>query len=227
MGSVLVATSTGVALVAVGVLPFLNPVWVGFEQARTHADAFTGFPIDEVHRVTNAVLGELILGPATFLQQVAGAPVFGPRERQHLADVRAVLLAFGAVVAAAIALLAVTGLKAADRTWFWRSMAAGGVVLAGSVVVLGAVFALFFDVAFEVFHRLLFAGGSYAFDPLNERLVQLFPEEFWSETSIALAVVLLVLAIVVARAAVRRAGANRAPFGLSSQAGAARAGEAA
>ncbi len=226
----LVATSTALVLVAVGVLLFLNPVWVGFEQVRTRADAFTGFPIEEVHRVTNAVLGELIAGPATFLQQVAGTPVFDPRERQHLADVRGVLLGFAAVVAAAIAFLAVTGRKAADRGWFWRSMAAGAAVLAGAVVIVGAVFAIFFDVAFEVFHRLLFAGGSYAFDPLSERLVQLFPEDFWSETSTALAVVILVLALVVARGAARRArraGANRTPTGASVPAMVARDGGAA
>ena len=59
-------------LVALAVLVFLNPIWVGFEQARTGADRFTGYTLDDVHRVTNAVLGELIFGPATFLQPVAG-----------------------------------------------------------------------------------------------------------------------------------------------------------
>ena len=44
---------------------------------------------------------------------------------------------------------------------------------------------------FELFHELLFAGGSYTFDPLHERLVQLFPEQFWSETAIVLVVAIL------------------------------------
>ena len=198
LGSALIAAATAVTLIAIAVLAFLNPVWVGFEQARTHADAFTGYALADVHRVTDAVLGELILGPATFLQQVAGSGVFDPREREHLADVRRVLIGFAMLAAAAAALLAVVAVRARDRAWLWRAVRGGAAVLAGAVVVVGALFAVFFDTMFDLFHRLLFAGGSYSFNPEQERLVQLFPEDFWAETSIALAVVILVLSLAVA-----------------------------
>jgi integral membrane protein (TIGR01906 family) len=207
-GSVVVGLSAAIVLIAAGVLVFLNPLWVGFEQARTNADRFTGYTLDDVHRVTNAVLSDLILGPPAFLQQVAGVPVFDPRERQHLADVRGVLLGFFALVLVAIVVLMVAGWRARDRDWLWRSVAAGTAVLAGAVVLVGALFAVFFDAAFDLFHRLLFAGGSYSFDPLQERLVQLFPEDFWSETSIALAIVILVLAVAVTWVALRRAATS-------------------
>ena len=59
LGSIVVGIAAAIVLVAVGVLVFLNPVWVGLEQSRTHADLFTGYTIDDVHRVTNAVIGEL------------------------------------------------------------------------------------------------------------------------------------------------------------------------
>jgi hypothetical protein len=36
------------------------------------------------------------------------------------------------------------------------------------------------------------------FDPRTEKLVQLFPDQFWSETSVALAGAVLVLAVLVA-----------------------------
>ena len=211
-GSVAVAISAAVLVVAVGVIVFLNPIWVGFEQARTRADAFTGYSLDDVHRVTNAVVGELILGPATFLQQVAGVAVFDLRERQHLADVRSVLLGFVALVLLSIVVLVVAAwrVRDGDRARLWRSIARGTAVLAGAVIIVGAIFALFFDAAFDMFHRLLFPGGSYTFDPGQERLVQLFPEDFWSETSIALAVVLLILSIVVTWVALRRAAGDAA-----------------
>ena len=209
-GAVLVASSTAVVLVGAAVLVFLNPVWVGLEQARTRADVFTGYSLDEVHRVTDAVLGELILGPATFLQQIQGAAVFDPRERQHLADVRGVLMGFAVLLLAAVLALASSAWKARDRAWLWRSVAGGAMTLAGMVVVVGTVFAISFDAAFELFHRLLFAGGSYAFDPRNDRLVQLFPEDFWAETSIALAVTILVFAVMVSIAARRLAEAHEA-----------------
>lgn len=205
-GSVLIAISAALVTVAIGVAVFLNPVWVGFEQARTNADKFTGYALDDVHRVTDAVVGELILGPATFLQQVAGVDVFDPRERQHLADVRGVLIGFFAVVLVAMAVLLVAGRRARNRDWLWRSVAGGTAALAGAVVIAGVAFAVFFDAAFEFFHRLLFASGSYSFDPRQERLVQLFPEAFWAETSIALALVLLVLSLAVTWGALRRAG---------------------
>ncbi len=54
-----------------------------------------------------------------------------------------------------------------------------------------------FEALFETFHRLLFPSGSYTFDPTEERLVQLFPFQFWQETAIAVGVVVVVLAILV------------------------------
>jgi integral membrane protein (TIGR01906 family) len=206
-----VAISAALAVIGGAVVVFLNPIWVGFEQARTHADRFTGYSLDDVHRVTNAILGELILGPATFLQQVGGVAVFDARERQHLADVRGVLLAFFGLVVIAIAVLIVAAWRARDRPGMWRAVAAGTAVLAGAVVIVGALFAAFFDAAFELFHRLLFPSGSYNFDPSQERLVQLFPEDFWAETSIALAIVILVLSVVVSWLARRRAAASGLP----------------
>ena len=51
--------------------------------------------------------------------------------------------------------------------------------------------------AFEIFHRLFFAGGSYTFDPRTDRLVQLFPFDFWSETTLVVGGMIVVLAALV------------------------------
>jgi integral membrane protein (TIGR01906 family) len=207
LASIAVGLAAALTVVGAAVLVFLNPIWVGFEQIRTGAPQLTAYSVADVHRVTDAVIGELIFGPATFLQQVAGVPVFDPRERQHLADVRTVLIAFYAVVLAAVIALGVAAWRARDRAWLWRSIAGGTAVLGGAVVIVGALFALFFDAAFDFFHRLFFASGSYTFDPREERLVQLFPEDFWAETSIALAVVILAAAVAVTWLAFRRLAA--------------------
>ena len=50
--------------------------------------------------------------------------------------------------------------------------------------MLGVVALVAFDTLFEVFHEIFFPAGSYLFDPATERLVQLFPFEFWQETAI-------------------------------------------
>ena len=218
LGSAGIGLATALVAVAAGVLIFLNPFWVGFEQVRTGADLFSGYSIDDVHRVTNAVLGELVFGPATFLQQVGGVPVFDPRERQHLADVGGVLRAFYAVAIAAAAGLAIAGWRTRDRRRLWQAVAAGAAILGGAVVIVGALFAVFFDTMFDIFHRVFFASGSYTFDPRQERLVQLFPEDFWSETSIALAVVVLAIAALVTWLALRRIAAADARAAVAPQA---------
>jgi integral membrane protein (TIGR01906 family) len=65
----------------------------------------------------------------------------------------------------------------------------------------GIVSFVAFDALFETFHRIFFAGGSYTFDPATERLVQLFPFQFWQETAIVVGAVCIVLAAIVAAVA--------------------------
>ena len=208
------AVATAVVLVAIGVAPFLSPAWVFAEQDRAHADAWTGWPPAEVHRVTGEVLHDLVLGPPAFAQlDPTGAPVFDAREQGHLRDVRSVFGVAAALALAALLVLlgaAVVGARrprAAELAW--HAVLLGSRALAVAVVGLGLVAVVAFDAAFEVFHRLFFAQGTYTFDPLTERLVQLFPDAFWSETSIALGAVLLILAIGTATLAGRRVAAAR------------------
>ena len=205
VSAVLVVLGAAIAL-------FFNPVWVAFEQGRSAVDLWTGWDWATVRAVTDSVVMEVFLGPGTFAQAVGGIPVFTAAEAGHMADVRRVVLAFGMVVLAALVVLVAAWVVDRRRVAFWRGVAFGSSILAVAVVAVGAFLALFFDVAFEVFHRVFFAAGSYTFDPRTDRLVQLFPETFWTETSIVLALVLLAMAAATAlvararwRAAVRRA----------------------
>jgi integral membrane protein (TIGR01906 family) len=115
-----------------------------------------------------------------------------------MADVRTVLMSLGLVALLAALLLAAVAAASRGRRWFWRAMATGARILAVGVVVVGIAFALFFDAAFELFHEVFFPAGTYSFDARTERLVQLFPDQFWSETSVAIAGAILVLAVLVA-----------------------------
>ena len=204
-GAEVVALAMPVVIVAVMVAFFFNPAYVALEQDRAQADAWTGFTRDEVHTVTNSVLDQIYLGPPSFDQAVGGQPVFDLRERAHLADVRTVLLGLGLVTLIAAAILAVVGAASRGAGWYWRAVRRGATALALLIVAGGVLFAFAFDAMFDLFHRVFFAGGSYTFDPRTERLVQLFPAKFWTDTSIALAVVGLVLCLVVRRLAGRRA----------------------
>jgi integral membrane protein (TIGR01906 family) len=198
LASVVAAVASPCVIVGVAALLFLNPVWVGFEQDRSDVAGLTGYTQVQVREVTGSIMSDLVFGPPSFDVTVNGAPVLDEHERGHMRDVRTVLMSLGAVALLAAVLLTAIGVAGRGRRWFWRAAAAGARVLAVGVVVVGAAFALFFDQAFELFHEIFFPPGTYMFDPKTEKLVQLFPDQFWSETSVALAGVVLVLAVLVA-----------------------------
>jgi integral membrane protein (TIGR01906 family) len=134
--------------------------------------------------------------------------VLNDAERAHMRDVRGVFSGFWILVLAGVALLAL-GFRSARsteaRAATWRSVARGARGLAVAITALGVVAVFAFDAAFEVFHRLFFSAGSYTFDPATDRLVQLFPLQFWSEISIAVGAVALLLSILTWWQARRRA----------------------
>jgi uncharacterized protein (TIGR03382 family) len=59
-----------------------------------------------------------------------------------------------------------------------------------------------------IFHEAFFPAGSFLFDPRTERLVQLFPEQFWVESATGVGIVVVVLGLVLAVLARRRAVLN-------------------
>ena len=206
--SVVVAVATAIVILALAIVPFLNPVWISFEQGRSQADAWTGFSPIELRTATDAILADLIVGPPAFDVEIGGQPVLTVRERGHMADVRGVFLGFGLLAVASVVVLAAAHRLARGEARFWRSVRSGAIGIAGAIVALGLVGLLAFDAAFEAFHRLFFAAGNYTFDPATDRLVQLFPYQFWVETSFAVGAVVLVLGVVGASLAQRHTGTS-------------------
>lgn len=193
----LVGLSTMITIIALAVLVFLNPVWVSFEQDRSGAAALTGFDPATVHAVTNSILHDLVFGPPDFAVTVGQVAVLGERERAHMVDVRSVFFAFGALALLALLILGNLAIYARRRAWFRRAVRRAAIVLAILVVVLGALAAIAFDAVFETFHELFFPAGSFDF-AANSKLIQLFPDQFWFETSLLLAVVILGLSGLIA-----------------------------
>jgi integral membrane protein (TIGR01906 family) len=214
LAGVLTAIATAVVITAVAILPFLMPAWVSFEQGRTGAAQLTGFTVEELRVATDSILADLVIGPPDFDVTIGGAPVLDERERAHMRDVRGVFGGFALIaVLAAIGLVAATVLarQMGHPGRAWSAIRNGARGLAIGVVVAGAIAFFAFDVAFEIFHRLFFAGGSYTFDPGTDRLVQFFPFAFWSETTMAVGAVIIVLALAVATLAGRRVHPHAAP----------------
>jgi len=222
VGDIWIAVATAFTIVALTIPLFMNALWVGFEQGRAQATAWTGFSDAQLAAATNAILGDLVIGPPDFDVAMDGAPVLDERERAHMRDVRGVFAGFYAVtiVGAIGAIVIAARRRGEERRATWRAVRAGAIGLIAALIVGGAIALVAFDALFETFHRLFFAGGSYDFDPITEKLVQLFPFQFWQETAIAVGVVsTLVAGIVAAFATVRLEGMSPGVASAASQAG--------
>ncbi len=195
------AVATPIVIVALSVLVFLNPIWVHFDQVQNEVTVWTGYSQAEVDQVTGSILSDLVFGPPRFDVQVDGREVLDPAEQSHMRDVRSVMGSLGLLALTALLALipavAVAWRRPGLRSVFWRGARVGTAFLVGGVVVLGLFFLFFFDQAFLLFHDIFFAPGTFLFDPRTEKLVQLFPDNFWSDTTMALGAVMLGWAVAV------------------------------
>ncbi len=86
VAGVVVGVATALVIAGLTIALFFNPAWVSFEQARSDAAAWTGWTPAEVDAVTRDLVAEVLAGPGTIAQQVAGVPVFEERERSHMSS---------------------------------------------------------------------------------------------------------------------------------------------
>lgn len=203
--SLLIGLATAIVIVTVAVLPFLTPQWVAFEQGRANATAWTGYLADELRTATDSILVDLVFGPPDFDVEVRGEAVLDERERGHMRNVRSVFVGLWVLAAVSILVLIVAS-RRRDGAAAWRAARRGAFGLTGAIVIIGAVALVAFDALFELFHRIFFPAGSYTFDPTTERLVQLFPFQFWEETALVVGVAIIAIALGTAAVAGRRAG---------------------
>lgn len=206
-GTWLVGAATAIVILGASIAPFLAPPVIRFEQDRTGVAAATGYAPAELDVVTGALVGDLLLWQGEFDVAVDGTPALGAAERSHMRDVRGVFTWFWLAVLAGVVVLVIAARSA--RALAWRAAGAGARSLAVLVAVAGAVALIAFDAAFELFHRLFFSGN-YTFDPTTDKLVQLFPMQFWSEIAIAVGVVAIAVSVAVAWVAGRRSAATGA-----------------
>jgi len=199
----LVGIAAVVLIITIAIVPFLTPAWVAFEQDRSNVTAWTGFSSLEVREATDSILADLVLG-GSFAVQVRGQPVLAERERGHMIDVRTIFRGLWTLALASTIVLLVAATRGHARR-NWRAIRHSSVGLALGIGVVGVMGLVAFERLFETFHQLMFPAGSYLFDPTTDRLVQLFPFQFWQETAIVVGVVIIVTSLAVATIARRQA----------------------
>ena len=203
LAAIVIALATAIVIVTLVILPFLTPQWIGFEQGRAQAEAWTGYTTEQLRTATDAIVGDLVFG-GDYAVAIDGQPVLDARERSHMVDVRTVFRGLWILATISVVVLVVAA-RRADRAATWRAVRGGAIGLAVGTVVLGVVGLVAFDQLFEAFHEIFFPAGSFLFDPSADKLVQLFPFDFWQETALVVGAAIIVVSLVVAVVAGRRA----------------------
>ena len=126
-------------------------------------------------------------------QPPAGAedcPLFNATELRHMSDVKHITgivfglaLVFGIV---AIALVAVARGSAQQQRVIRASLRTGSVLTLAIVVAVATLAFTTWDRAFDLFHMVFFAEGTWRF-PFSDSLIRLYPEQLFVDAAIALA----------------------------------------
>jgi Protein of unknown function (DUF1461) len=129
----------------------------------------------------------------------SGAPAFDARELRHMEDVRRIVgpLLVGELIAiATIVLLALVLVPLGAGRLVPASLRAGAILTLGLGAFVGALLVIEPDWLSTGFHTLFFQGSSWRFAE-TETLRRLYPERFWTVTSVVLAVATALQAVLL------------------------------
>ncbi len=139
--------------------------------------------------------------------------LFNERENKHMSDVQALLGRFYSlqVASGAYILLYVASGPLLRKRGYWHPLGSelkwGGSLTLGLFALFGAVSLVDFDQLFLQFHLLSFDNDLWMLDPTTDRLIMMFPEGFWYDSAIRLALATggqALLAIIVGILLARR-----------------------
>ncbi len=129
-----------------------------------------------------------------------GKPLFNERELSHMHDVKQVITGTFRAWYVSLAVLALIGVWAwRTRQWhaFQLGLTRGGWITIGLSAVIGTIVLIgmlmdpnVFWSFFAWFHSLFFTGNSWLF-AYSDTLIRLFPIQFWQDTFLAAAIVVL------------------------------------
>lgn len=186
----------------------VNSLWLyerGFE--KYHISRTTGLSDTELEKAARGLISyfnsseELI----DISVEKDGQPLtlFNEREVSHLKDVKDLFwLDYKIFFGTLIYVLAYGGVYFFwRRPRYWRQLAR--LMLIGSGITLGIMLALWvgslinFDQLFMQFHLLSFSNDFWQLDPSRDYLLMLFPEGFWYDATLFIALGATVMAIVL------------------------------
>jgi integral membrane protein (TIGR01906 family) len=168
----------------------------GFERYSTTAR--TGLPPEELGLIAQGFIAYFKGAPSLFNPTVAlrgqRRPLFNERELAHMADVQqAMQFTFRLGLAATIyALLYPAALLIARRSAALRNLGRrliwGALLTVAILVLVGGLSLLDFEDLFIRFHQVAFQNDLWMLNPRTDYLLILFPEGFWLDITLKLAV---------------------------------------
>ncbi len=177
---------------------FLTPQYLAFEYGKpdfAKADRFS----DQDRLYYSSETVEYEAGHRNF-EQFKNLGVYNDRELNHMVDVRVLIsqVTMFAQMDAVLLLVVLVTLSAQPVT---RSFAARGILGGATLTVaLFAAIGLFAGTAFNTFfvnfHHVFFQGETWLFN-YSDSLIQFYPERFWFDTSLYLAGITILEALVV------------------------------
>ena len=182
------AAFTLLALLALTLGLFLLPPVVHLLLDLADAAEILNVAAPVTHSLSDALVRDLLVGGA-FDVPLSGEPLLSVSERSHLVDVGVLFRIL--MIAGAISLGTLTALFIRKRRWFYQALHDGALLLGTGAALVGGAFAFAFDATFTFAHELLFPAGNWTFNPATDRLVQLYPMNFWLLAAISFCVVLV------------------------------------
>jgi len=179
---------------------FLTPPVVHLLLSVSGASTVLGVEPQVAEALSDALVGDLLTDGA-FDAPLGDLPLLSTGERSHLADVGALLRAV--LIAGLIGLVTLAFARIRRRAWLRVAIRDGAALIGGGSLLTAAAFTLAFDATFSFFHGLFFAAGTWTFNPATDRLVQLYPETFWTLAALLFCVTLALLSIAAYRIASR------------------------
>ncbi|MCY3978146.1 MAG: TIGR01906 family membrane protein [Chloroflexi bacterium] len=127
----------------------------------------------------------------------ADCALFSDRELRHMADVKQITTTIFALAVAVLLLSAMIAIANRCNARLQSDIRAGlrrGCLLALlSLLCLAVLSTASWDRAFDIFHELFFAEGTWRF-PYSDSLIRLYPEQLFAEAAFALAMFIFLFA---------------------------------
>lgn len=180
----------------------------GFEKYRI--SRASGITDDDLRQVALDLRGYFnsTAEPLDVQTRIFGAEreLFNEKEVHHMRDVKRLLWGvYGVFAASAICLLVLLAAGLAKEHGghlpsLARRMLWGGALTVGLLVLFGIVASVGFDALFLLFHQVSFANDFWRLDPRTDYLVLLFPQGFWFDATMWVALRALAGGLILAAA---------------------------